>query len=420
MLVFKFGGASVKDADSVKNVAKIIQGYPKNKILVVVSAMGKMTNKLEEVVEAILNNDKKQVSLLTRDFIDFHKNIVNHLFQDDDEVVEAVNKTYSSFSALCEVAGKMPASRCYDVVVYHGELLSSIIVSHYLNNFTDCVIFDAGEVIKTDDKFKSATVDMSLTQKMINKVVVPIFQTCNIAVTQGFVGSTHQNYRTTLGREGSDYSGAIFSYCLNARSLTIWKDVDGMFNADPKDFPNAQKIDQVSYKDAIELSYYGASVIHPKTIQPLQNKGIPLYVKSFLNPDKSGTIIQKDAENKIPCYIIKKNQVLVSISSKDFSFIAERHLSEILQAYDNLDMKINIMQNSAVNFSALFDANKFNEKKVLEKFGSHYAVRYNTNLELITIRQHNPEIIDELTKDKEILLEQRTRETVRFVVRNCY
>jgi aspartate kinase len=306
----------------------------------------------------------------------------------------------------------------YDKMVAYGELLSTRIVeAHLEKSGVKSAGLDASKVVITDDKFRAATVDMSLTEAKIQEACTVAFRMYNIIVTQGFIGSNLKGKQTTLGREGSDYSGAIFAYCLNASSLTIWKDVEGMYNADPKSFPKAEKLDAISYKDAIELSYYGASVIHPKTIQPLQNKEIPLYVKSFLDPSLPGTAIKKDAFNTIPCYIIKDKQVLVSLSTKNFSFIAEKNLAEIFNKYDQLDMKINIMQNSAVNFSALFDEKQFQESKVLEAFQSSYAVRYNENVELITIRHYNSAIIEELTAGREILLEQRTRETVRFVVR---
>jgi aspartate kinase len=418
MQVFKFGGASVKDADSVKNVFSILKKFPNEKILIVVSAMGKMTNKFEELVTAILENDEeKRISILS-EIHDYHFEIAFKLFEKSDPTAfDFFNTMWKILIKECNTVKKLPPQIVYDAIVPYGELLSTNLISHYIGKFQNCGFLDASALIKTDDKFKNATVDMKLTEQKILADVLPLFAQSNVVVTQGFIGSTKKNFRTTLGREGSDYTGAIFAYCLNAKSLTIWKDVAGMYNADPRKFPKAQKIDRVSYKDAIELSYYGASVIHPKTIQPLQNKNIPLFVKSFLNPNEKGTVIQKDAQNTLPFYIVKNEQVLVSLSSKDFSFIAERHLSDIFKTFDSLDMKINIMQNSAVNFSALFDAKTFNESIILEKFSNSYQVRYNTHLELITIRQYNQEIIQELTHGKEVMLEQKTRETIRFVVR---
>lgn len=418
MLVFKFGGASVKDAASVRNVGSIIHCYPNQKILVVVSAMGKMTNKLEEIVLALAQKDYALLAQFQNEFYAYHLAIFDDLFAEHAEQLKPeFESRFEEFCAVCNQACSLSSAMMYDAIVPHGELFSTWIVHHYLSAFFKSALLDASSVVKTDDKFKSATVNMFQTQELVQSHVDALLDDADIVVTQGFIGSTDSGARTTLGREGSDYTGAIFSYCLDAESLTIWKDVDGMFNADPKVFPTAQKIDEVSYKDAIELSYYGASVIHPKTIQPLQNKGIPLYVKSFLNPSLSGTVIQQNAKNQIPCFIVKKEQVLVSLSSKNFSFIVERHLADIFRKYDELDMKINIMQNSAVNFSALFDAKVFDEARVMEAFSQDYVVRYNTNLELLTIRQFNQQIINELTFQKEILLEQKTRETVRFVMR---
>jgi aspartate kinase len=418
MQVFKFGGASVKDAESVKNVQEIIANFPNEKILVVVSAMGKMTNKFEELVAASLAKNEEQRMGVLSEIQAYHSTIASALFEEDErEFWGQMDTMMRELIQVCDKIHSIPEAMAYDAVVPYGELLSTHIVSYYIGKFQETAWIDASSIVKTDDKFKRATVDMTKTEKAIVSEVLPLFSQIDLVVTQGFIGSTTKNFRTTLGREGSDYSGAIFAYCLQASGLTIWKDVAGMYNADPKVFPKAQKIEQVSYKDAIELSYYGASVIHPKTIQPLQNKNIPLFVKSFLNPEESGTVIQKNAQQVLPCYIVKNDQVLVSLSSKDFSFIAEKHLSEIFEAFDSLDMKINIMQNSAVNFSAIFDAKNFDEKRVIEKFGSSYQVRYNTGLELITIRHYNDSIVKELLEQKEVLLEQRTRETVRFVVR---
>lgn len=419
MLVFKFGGASVKDADAVRNVAEILKKHESDYILVIVSAMGKTTNNLEQLIHFASSKNRVEFNRSCDELKEFHMNIVSDLFPEKSvKLVEELEIYFKQLKASYDLYTNESLNEFYDRIVSYGELISTQIVGAFLNQSaiaTDWV--DASTVVVTDDVFRSATVDLGTTSAKITEDILPRFESSRIVVTQGFIGSSKDGRRTTLGREGSDYSGAIFSYCLNASSLTIWKDVQGMFNADPKIFPNAQKIDQVSYKEAIELSYYGASVIHPKTIQPLQNKNIPLYVKSFLEPNLSGTEIFKDAVNTLPCYIIKKEQVLVSLSSKDFSFIAERHLSEIFGKYDSLGMKINIMQNSAVNFSALFDAKNFDEKRVIDALSLQYAVRYNTDLELITIRQFNTEIIEELTANREILLEQKTRETVRLVVR---
>lgn len=419
MQVFKFGGASVKDADAVKNVTNIVQSFASKKLVIIVSAMGKTTNKLEDLIEASANQNKALFDQHFKELEDYHKQIVEQLFPEKNDLLNIqLGKYFSEINRMFVQYKSHEHNAFYDKMVAFGELLSTRIVEAHLEKSNiKSAWLDASKVVITDDKFRSATVDMSLTETKIQESCNVAFRMHNVIVTQGFIGSNLKGFQTTLGREGSDYSGAIFAYCLNADSLTIWKDVEGMYNADPKSFPKAEKLNEISYKDAIELSYYGASVIHPKTIQPLQNKEIPLYVKSFLNPKLTGTVIKKNAVNTIPCYIIKQNQVLVSLSTKNFSFIAEKNLAEIFDKYDQLDMKINIMQNSAVNFSALFDEKQFQESRVLEAFQNSYAVRYNENVELITIQHYNSAIIEELTAGREILLEQRTRETVRFVVR---
>jgi aspartate kinase len=420
MKVFKFGGASVKDANAVRNVSDIVRSYQKDKLIIIVSAMGKTTNKLEELIAACHNQQAGEFNKHLEDLISYHQNIVDDLFPEGNGVLSLqLQEYFQSIRKMYVQYASSNQNAFYDSMVAFGELLSTRIVEAYMEQSgLKCAWMDASKVIITDDKYRSATVEMQITETKIQEACKVVFRAHKIIVTQGFIGSSLRGAKTTLGREGSDYSGAIFAYCLNAECLTIWKDVEGMYNADPKSFPKAEKLNEISYKDAIELSYYGASVIHPKTIQPLQNKETPLYVKSFLDPKLTGTAITKDAINNIPCYIIKQNQVLVSLSTKNFSFIAEKNLAEIFDKYDQLDMKINIMQNSAVNFSALFDEKQFQESKVLEAFQNSYAVRYNENVELITIRHYNSAIIEELTAGREILLEQRTRETVRFVVRD--
>jgi aspartate kinase len=419
MKVFKFGGASVKDANAVKNVTTIVQSYSKDKLVIIVSAMGKTTNKLEELITSCQSQNASNFEQHLEGLIVYHQQIVDALFPKGNPVLQIQLRDYfKTIRQMYSQYKEVQHNAFYDKMVAFGELISTRIVeAHMEYTGLKCAWMDATKVVITDDKYREATVEMNVTESKVQEACSIVFKMHDIIVTQGFIGSSLRGAKTTLGREGSDYSGSIFAYCLNAENLTIWKDVEGMFNADPKSFPQAQKLNEISYKDAIELSYYGASVIHPKTIQPLQNKEIPLYVKSFLNPELTGTAIKKNAKNNIPCFIMKDKQVLVSLSSKNFSFIAERHLSEIFAKFDALDMKINIMQNSAVNFSALFDAKQFDEEKVLSTFKNSYFVRYNENLELITIRPYNHTIMQDLLKDKEVLLEQRTRETVRFVVR---
>lgn len=418
MKVFKFGGASVKDATSVKNVLDILKLYPDDYLVVVISAMGKSTNKLEALIDAARNSQKTDFEMHLDEFKKYHQSIIVELFPAGNNVLQAtLNSYYKDLSAYYSLYEIDHDAAYYDAVIRFGELLSTQIVATYLNAChlaTEWV--DASRMIKTDMHYKAATVDFEYTKHHVKIELLPLFVMRRIVVTQGFIGSGPNQEPTTLGREGSDYSGAILAYCLDAKSLTIWKDVEGMYNADPSFFPNAVKIDELSYKDAIELSYYGASVIHPKTIQPLQNKSIPLFVKSFINPKFSGTAIFEGAKNKIPCFIVKKNQVLVSLATKNFAFIVERHLSHIFSVFDDLGMKINIMQNSAINFSALFDANEFDAERLISAFGPEFSVRYNEQLELITIRHFNNDIEKKLTHGRKILMEQRTRETVRFVL----
>jgi aspartate kinase len=418
MKVFKFGGASVKDAASVKNVLDILKRYPEDYLLVVISAMGKTTNRLEALIQAARLQDAENYQFHLSELQSYHQEIIAALFPKGNNFLQQqIDLYYKDLNAYFYLYENERPKEFYDAVIRYGELLSTRIVSTYLDGSglpTDFV--DASDLVVTDNHFQSATVDMDQTKLSIIAALLPKFELKRIVVTQGFIGRSASGEPTTLGREGSDYSGAIFAYCLEAESLTIWKDVEGMYNADPRQFPRAVKIDELSYKDAIELSYYGASVIHPKTIQPLQNKKIPLYVKSFLNPALAGTAIFDGAKNTIPCYIVKKEQVLVSLSTKNFAFIVERHLSHIFDVFAGLGMKINIMQNSAVNFSALFDAKEFDAQRIISVFDNSFSVRYNENLELVTIRHFDDAIVHELTQNRKVLLEQRTRETVRFVL----
>jgi len=309
----------------------------------------------------------------------------------------------------------------YDQIVSLGEVLSSSILSAYLSEKDfPATCIDARELVQTDNNYQEANVDWGKTEIAISRTILPKFKEKKVLITQGFIGGTADRKTTTLGREGSDYSAAIFAYCCNAESVTIWKDVPGMLNADPKYFENTKKLDSISYEEALELSYYGASVIHPKTIKPLQNKGIPLYVKSFLEPIKEGTKIQESTENDklIPSFIVKHDQVLFSFSPQDFSFIAEENLSTLFKGLSECSAKINLMQNSALSFSILLDHLKIDKEKIINRFQSDYKIKYNEGLELITIRHYDEETISKMTKGKVILVEQKTRETARFVVKN--
>ena len=422
MKVFKFGGASVKDASAIRNVSKIMSLFPDEEILVVLSAIGKTTNKLEEIHQAYQSMDKTVFLKSIAELEKFHIDLLNELFKtNSNPIYNKIEVVFNNLKAKFNLPYSQNFSFEYDQIVSLGEVLSSYILSAYLyeNNFSAMWI-DARELVQTDNNFQEANVDWKKTEIAISKKILPKIKEHKLLITQGFIGATADGKSTTLGREGSDYSAAIFAYCCNAESVTIWKDVPGMLNADPKYFENTKKLDKISYKEALELSYYGASVIHPKTIKPLQNKGIPLYVKSFLEPLNEGTIIQESTENDklIASFIVKHNQVLFSFTPNDFSFIVEENLSTLFKGLSACSAKINLMQNSALSFSILLDELKINKEKILDYFKKEYTIKYNEGLELITIRHYDEQIISKMTKGKVILVEQKTRETARFVVKN--
>ncbi len=422
MKVFKFGGASVKDAQAVNNVANILSLFEGEKITIVVSAMGKTTNKLEEVVHALKVQDKKAYLNAVDDLSDFHQNILGELFPTGHFALQ--NTLDSIFEGLKERISRPFSENAayeYDQIVSIGEVISSHILAQFLIEKGFLARWmDARTLVRTDNTYQEGKVDWKKTEQLISERFTTHFSDSSILVTQGFVGHTPEGFTTTLGREGSDYTAAIFAYCANAESVTIWKDVPGMLNADPKYFSNTIKLDKISFREALELSYYGASVIHPKTIKPLQNKGIPLFVKSFIDPNAEGTVIQEatDSDSLIPSFIFKMNQILVSFSPKDFSFIVEENLSDIFNRLSKLRAKINVMQNSALNFSVSLDGDKVDTEEIIREFSDQYKVKYNQGLELITIRHYDEATIKRTTLNKEIVLEQRTRQTVRFLVKD--
>ena len=421
MLVFKFGGASVKDADAIRNVASILSLYPGKKLTVVVSAMGKSTNKLEEIVTALETKNHKLFVGLVDELEAFHMDIMAALFPEKHfRIYQTIEELFESLKARFELVFSENNSFEYDQIVSLGEVLSSHIVSAFLLEQDFSVQWmDARKLIRTDHTYQEGKVDWKKTEQLIQERMIPAFQDADILLTQGFIGHTTEGFTTTLGREGSDYTAGILAYCGQAESVTIWKDVPGMLNADPKYFANTKKLDAISFKEAIELSYYGASVIHPKTIQPLQNRNIPLYVKSFLDPKADGTAIQSSSskDHLIPSYIFKFDQALYSFTPKDFSFIVEENLSVIFGKLSALNIKINLMQNSALSFSILVDQKKLKRDEFLALFQSDYEVKYNENLSLVTIRHYDDHTIEQVTQDKEIILQQRTRHTARFVLK---
>jgi aspartate kinase len=422
MKVFKFGGASVKDAKAVKNVAQILSLFEKEKLIVVVSAMGKTTNKLEEVVEALKKNDKKTFFHLINDLKDFHNHILGELFSEKHfTIYNTIESTFEKLEQKFNDGFSDNFSFEYDQIVSLGELLSSQILSAFLTeNGLKVHWLDARKIIRTDNNYQEGNVDWKKTEELVQSKVLGEFETNDILLTQGFIGHTPEGFTTTLGREGSDYTAGILAYCSHAESVTIWKDVPGMLNADPKYFDETIKLDEISFKEAIELAYYGATVIHPKTIKPLQNKEIPLYVKSFIHPEKEGTVIQSSTENDhlVPSYIFKVNQILISLTPRDFSFIVEENLSEIFRLLALANAKINIMQNSAVSFHFLLDEKKTDVEALLKLFDEKYILKYNQGLELVTIRHYNDETIEKVIAGKEIMLEQKTRQTARIVMKD--
>jgi len=412
MQVYKFGGISVENADAIKNISKIIRNANTN-IIVVISAMGKMTNKFEQLVSLYLS--KKDYSTVLSEIKEYHNNIIDELFTNSQSIYSKTNSLFNKLeNKLCESISSNSDYE-YDKLIVYGELLSTTIVSEYLKelNIKNTWI-DIRENIITDGFYRDGRVlwdetQNNLTQNILNKSIV---------VTQGFIASDMHGNSVTLGREGSDFTASIIAYCINADSVTIWKDVPGILTADPRIFNDTKKIDNLNYKETVELAYYGAQVIHPKTIKPLQNKKIPLYVKSFKTPTTSGTLINNDKiKISSPIIILKKNQVLISISPKDFSFIDETNISKIYTALAELKIKVNLMENSAVSFSIVTD----NSNKIdlfINKLKKYYSIKYNTNLELLTIRHYTKDKIAELLNNKEVLVEQKTRYTARYVVKN--
>jgi len=415
MKVFKFGGASVKDASGIINLLKILKQFGNKKILIVVSAMGKTTNAFEKVVNAYFN-DLKKIKFFIDEIKSMHFNIIDSLFHNlDHDIKFRVSEIFSRLDQFINLNTKKDYSFVYDQIVSNGELLSTIIIHHYLkNNEFKNQWLDSRLCIKTDSYFRDANLDWIETEKEIKKNVDKDL----VTITQGFIGGDSKNNSTTLGREGSDYSAAIFAYALDAESVTIWKDVPGVLNGDPRVFDNSILLNKISYREAIELAFYGASVIHPKTIQPLQKKEIPLYVKSFEEPLNKGTSVSKgiSIDPNVPCYILKSNQVLLKMSSLDFSFIVEDNISEIFSLLYKHQMKVELMQNSAISFSVCIN-NKYDRlNELIEELKLKYKLKVYDNVELYTIRYFNKESIKSLSKIRDkIILEQRTEKILQVV-----
>ena len=418
MRIFKFGGASVKDAASVKNVATVLQKEGHEDVLVVVSAMGKTTNSLESLVETYLN-DRGQLKTVVQELERFHFEIIDELLdKDKDPLKEKVKALTQELLQFLEHNKSPNYSFVYDQTVSFGELISTTIIAYYLKAIgLPALWLDARKCVKTDSYYRDANLDWEETQKQIKAQV----NGSNLIISQGFIGSDSNNFTTTLGREGSDYSAAIFAYALGAESVTIWKDVPGVLNGDPREFKDTVLLHQISYREAIELAFYGASVIHPKTLQPLQRKEIPLYVRSFLNPEGTGTAVSKGKtlDPYVPCYIIKKDQVLLKLSSLDFSFIVEDNIAQIFGLLATYQMRVELIQNSAISFSVVVN-NKYNRlEELLVELRAKFKVTVTENVNLFTVRH-----FDQAAKEKvrshgdKILLEQRTQKTLQVVLKN--
>lgn len=415
MQIFKFGGASVKDAEGVKNIANILQKVGYSNTLIVISAMGKTTNALEVVVHNYFKEKEKIKESI--DFVkEFHHKILQGLFPDEKHsIFSKIDNLFAELTSFLERNKSPKHSFVYDQVVSFGELISTTIVSQYLN---DCGVkntwLDVRNLIKTDSNYRDAGINWEETQKNI----VSNVNKSLLNITQGFLGSDSNFFTTTLGREGSDYTAAIFAYCLDAESVTIWKDVPGVLNADPRYFEKTELLHKIPYKEAIELAFYGASVIHPKTLQPLQKKEIPLFVKSFINPQAQGTAVCNVAElePKVPCFILKKEQVVISLSSLDFSFIVEDNISYIFKLLSDAKMKVSMIQNSAISFSVCVD-NKFDTlSDLVEKLKEKFKVSVFENVYLYTIRHADEASVQKIQENKEVLLKQVLQNTVQMVV----
>ena len=411
MRVYKFGGSSVKDAAGVRNVASILQAESDVDLMIVISAMGKTTNALEAIVNAYYSGDTPSLDSVKQ----YHFDIMNQLFERNHPIYDEVNNLFVEIEWVIEDAPTSTYAYEYDQIVSVGELLSTTIISAYLNEcgFTNRWL-DARDIIRTDNTHRNARVDWELTESLIQKEVskgLPL-------LTQGFIGCTSENFTTTLGREGSDFTAAILAHAAQAEEVVIWKDVPGVLNADPRFFEDAQKLESLSYTEAIELAYFGAKVIHPKTIQPLKDKKIPLRVRSFVDSTTDGTIVSEGAEIKpfLPSFIVKENQVLLSISAQDLSFIVEDHLSHIFLLFSEHGVRVNVMQNSAVSFSVCVDHDAQKVPALIDALKKEYQVLYNDDLTLCTIRHYNDDSMAKVLKGKTLLLEQKSRHTVQLVV----
>ncbi|MEP0987709.1 aspartate kinase [Ekhidna sp.] len=412
MQIFKFGGASVKDATGVKNLAEIVTGFGSQKLVVIVSAMGKTTNKLEKLVKQAHKGEDYSETL--SELKQYHHKIARDLL---GELPEKYLKFEEQLQTTLVGLNECDDMLAYDKVVPFGELMSTSIIEAYLAKNTVCQWFDARTVIRTDQYFTEANVDWVVTEKQVNTILKPVVE-ASIVVTQGFIGSDVEGNSTTLGREGSDYTGAILAYCLNADGFTVWKDVPGILNADPRILAEAEQYEQLSYREVTEMTYYGAQVIHPKTLKPIAQKSIPLIVRSFLDRNRTGTTIATDNTTKmIPCFVFKGNQLLVTAQVKDHSFMDEKKLGLILQVLDLLNIKINLMQNSALTFSFCIDNKEFKSKRIKELLNRDFILSFESPLNLATIKNYTPDSFNKLPWNRTVIMEQKTSNNYQVLYR---
>ncbi|SNS01180.1 aspartate kinase [Belliella buryatensis] len=414
-IVFKFGGASVKDAESIKNLFNILFKRLQTPMILVISAIGKTTNALEEILKAKLNQE--DYSLKCTILKDQHLNICESLFPKDHEIFQKVSFQFEMLlKELHNPVDKENYDEFYDQVIVFGELVSTLIIQAYISyRDVPSIWLDARAIISTNAEYRFAKVNWTSTQTQINEILKPLTNH-SLVVTQGFIGKDAFGKSTTLGREGSDFTASILAYCLDASAVTIWKDVEGVLNADPKKFKKTTKFEELDYHEAAELTYYGASVIHPKTIKPLANKNIPLFVKSFLRPEGSGTKIHQVAKiNSVPCIVLKEAQILVTFKVTDFTFINEYHMHQVYSELEKLKLKVNLLQTSAISISIVIDEQLFKLEKLIKSLNSVFQIKYNTGLNLITIKNPTAKMIKKMMQDKVVLMEQITRTTFQIV-----
>lgn len=421
MKVFKFGGASIESVERIRLVGTILQEVSDNPLVVVISAMGKTTNDLEKVVENYFLRKREIAAQLLNNILEVHMERAAQLLETQDHpVFEQIRNLLAPIEWLLGEKPYLSFDYYYDQVVSLGELLSSSILHAYLNHagLPACWL-DVRQVIRTDDNYRDGRIDWGGTTQNMLSLVRPLLDQFPRVITQGFIGATAEKAITTLGREGSDYSSAVFAHILDAESLTIWKDVEGIRNADPKFFDNTVPIESLSYHEAIEMAYYGAQVIHPKTIKPLQNKKIPLFVRCFLDPGMPGTLISEQVENRSlpPIIVLKRDQVLITMTARDFSFVTEEKISELYELFHALRIRINLMQNGAISFSACVDRNPEKIEQLIQALNPNYTLAYFEGLQLLTVRHYEAVLIEGLTRGKDILMEQRYSQTVQIVMR---